>query len=169
MSRSNSNNNLSKRLSLINRYFKITRFYSFIKSTAFKGGFIAIIFIVMLLFIDSFFVVDIGSLLNNLVEYYSPFVIFSVFLISESFLGLITPEIFIAWASKSSKPFLFLFLLSFISYVADIISYFIGSSLYIIPAVKNYIEGKISKHILNKKMERYCVLRGCFPFTSLHC
>ena len=67
MSRSNSNNNLSKRLSLINRYFKITRFYSFIKSTAFKGGFIAIIFIVMLLFIDSF-VVDIGSLLNNLVN-----------------------------------------------------------------------------------------------------
>lgn len=148
MSRSNSNNNLSKRLSLINRYFKITRFYSFIKSTAFKGGFIAIIFIVMLLFIDSF-VVDIGSLLNNLVEYYSPFVIFSVFLISESFLGLIPPEIFIAWASKSSKPFLFLFLLSFISYVGGIISYFIGSSLYIIPAVKNYIEGKISKHILN--------------------
>ena len=80
MSSSNFNNNLSKRLTLINRYFKITRFYSFIKSTAFKGGIIAIIFIVTLLFIDSF-VVDIGSLLNNLVEYYSPLVIFAVFLI----------------------------------------------------------------------------------------
>lgn len=143
-----SNSKLGKRLSLMNRYFKITQFYSFIKSTAFKGAIVALIFILLLLFVDSF-VVDIGSLLTNLVETCSPFVIFSVFLISESFLGLLPPEIFIAWASKSSHPFLNLFLLSTISYIGGIISYFIGSRLFLIPAVKDYIEHKIAKHIVN--------------------
>ena len=143
-----SKSKLGKRLSLINRYFKITQFYSFIKSTAFKGAIVAIIFIVLLLFVDSF-IVDIGSLLTNLVETCSPLVILSVFLLSESFLGLLPPEIFIAWASKSSNSYLNLFLLSSISYIGGIISYFIGNRLFLIPSVKDHIELKIAKHITN--------------------
>ena len=143
-----SNSKLSKRLSLINRYFKITQFYSFIKSTAFKGAIVALIFILLLLFVDSF-IVDIGSLLSKLVETCSPLIIFSVFLVSESFLGLLPPEIFIAWSSKSAHSFLNLFLLSLISYLGGIISYFFGSRLYLIPAIKNYTEHKIAKHIVN--------------------
>lgn len=143
-----SNSKLGKRLSLMNRYFKITQFYSFIKSTAFKGAIVALIFILLLLFVDSF-VVDLGSLLTNLVETCSPFIIFSVFLVSESFLGLLPPEIFIAWASKSFHSYTNLFLLSAISYIGGIISYLIGSRLFLIPAVKNHIENKIAKHIKN--------------------
>ena len=143
-----SKSKLGKRLSLINRYFKITQFYSFIKSTAFKGAIVAIIFILLLLFVDSF-IVDIGSLLTNLVETCSPLVILSVFLLSESFLGLLPPEIFIAWASKSSNSYLNLFLLSSISYIGGIISYFIGNRLFLIPSVKDHIELKIAKHIIN--------------------
>ena len=143
-----SNNGLGKRLSLMNRYFKITQFYTFIKSTAFKGGIIAIIFVLLLLVVDSF-IVDIGSVLTNLVEVCSPLVIFSIFLVSESLLGLLPPEIFIAWASKSDYSILFLFLLATISYIGGIISYFIGSRLFLIPAVKDYIEIKIAKHIVN--------------------
>ena len=143
-----SKSKLGKRLSLINRYFKITQFYSFIKSTAFKGAIVAIIFILLLLFVDSF-IVDIGSLLTNLVETCSPLVILSVFLLSESFLGLLPPEIFIAWASKSSNSYLNLFLLSSISYIGGIISYFIGNRLFLIPSVKDHIQLKIAKHIIN--------------------
>ncbi|MDG1916191.1 MAG: VTT domain-containing protein [Flavobacteriales bacterium] len=143
-----SNNCLGKRLSLMNRYFKITQFYTFVKSTAFKGGIIAIIFVLLLLVVDSF-IVDIGSVLTNLVEVCSPLVIFSIFLVSESLLGLLPPEIFIAWASKSDYSILFLFLLATISYIGGIISYFIGSRLFLIPAVKDYIEVKIAKHIVN--------------------
>ena len=143
-----SNSKLAKRLSLINRYFKITQFYSFIKSTAFKGAIVALIFILLLLLLDSF-VIDIGSLLTNLVETCSSFVIFSVFLVSESLLGLLPPEIFIAWASKSSNSFLNLFLLSSISYTGGIISYFIGNRLFLIPSIKEHIEQKIAKHIIN--------------------
>lgn len=143
-----SNSNILKRLSLLNRYFKITRFYSFIKSTAFRGLLIALVFIFFLFVIDSF-VVDIGYLITNLVETCSPIIIYSVFLVSESCLGLLPPEIFIAWASKSSNPFLTLFFLSSISYVGGALSYFIGSRLFLIPVIKNYIENKINIHIIN--------------------
>ena len=143
-----SYSNILKRLSLLNRYFKITRFYSFIKSTAFKGLAIALIFIFFLFLVD-FFIIDIGYLITNLVETCSPIIIYSVFLVSESFLGLLPPEIFIAWASKSSNPFLTLFILSSISYVGGALSYLIGSRLFLIPAIKNHIENKINIHIIN--------------------
>ncbi len=143
-----SYSNILKRLSLLNRYFKITRFYSFIMSTAFKGLAIALIFIFFLFLVD-FFIIDIGYLITNLVETCSPIIIYSVFLVSESFLGLLPPEIFIAWASKSSNPFLTLFILSSISYVGGALSYLIGSRLFLIPAIKNHIENKINIHIIN--------------------
>lgn len=143
-----SYSNFLKRLSLLNRYFKITRFYSFVKTTAFKGLAIALIFIFFLFLVD-FFIIDIGYLITNLVETCSPIIIYSVFLVSESFLGLLPPEIFIAWASKSSNPFLTLFILSSISYVGGALSYLIGSRLFLIPAIKNHIENKINIHIIN--------------------
>ena len=141
-------NSVSKRLGLLNRYFKITRFYTFLKDTAFKGGYLIALFVALVFLLDTF-VIDINLLLSNLVESYSPLVIFSIFIVSESVLGLLPPEVFIAWASKSTSPYLFLFTLASISYLGGIISYFIGGRLFLIPAVKNYIEVKIAKHIVN--------------------
>lgn len=152
--------NTTKRFVLLNRYYKITRFYSFLKDTAYKGGSAIVIFILLLLGLE-FFLLDINSLLNNLVETYSPQIIFSVFLTSESILGIIPPEIFIAWASKSVTPWLFLFMLATISYIGGIISYFIGSRLFLIPGIKNHIENKIAKHIVNlRKWGGFFVVLG---------
>ena len=53
-----SNSNILKRLSLLNRYFKITRFYSFIKSTAFRGLLIALVYIIFLFVIVTIFSLD---------------------------------------------------------------------------------------------------------------
>jgi len=137
-----------KRLSLLNRYFKITQFYSFLGNTAFKAVFTILIAIALFVIID-FYLIDINALLERLVESYSASIIFSIFLVSESILGLIPPELFIAWASKSPHPYFYLFILASISYIGGIISYFIGRTLFLIPAIQNYIEVKIAKHILN--------------------
>ena len=136
------------RLPALHRYYKITRFYSFLKDTAIKGGITILIFVAILLFLEYFFI-DINALLNTLVESYSAQVIFTFFLISETILGLIPPEIFIAWCSKSVTPWLFLFILASMSYVGGIIAYYLGKMLYLIPVVRNHIENKISLHILN--------------------
>ena len=154
------NQGSARQWAIINRYYKITRFYTFLKSTAYKGG-IAIVFFVLLLLGINHFVLDINSLLNNLVETYSPEVIYSFFLLSETVLGLVPPEIFIAWASKSASPWLSLFILASMSYIGGIIAYLIGTQLFLIPALRNYIENKVDKHIVNlKKWGGFFVVLG---------
>lgn len=135
-------------LTLINRYYKITKFYTFLRETAVRGGIVIVIFVGILLALEYFFL-DFNALLNSIVENYSAPVILSVFLISETILGLVPPEIFMAWASKTDSPWLFLLALATMSYLGGIIAYVIGNRLCLIPAVKNHIENKISKHIVN--------------------
>jgi len=140
--------NSAKRLELINRYYKITKFYPFLKDVALKGSIAAIAFVLVVVGLE-LFVLDINTFLNNLVATYSPQFIFSFFLISETVLGLIPPEVFIAWASKSVTPWLFLLLLATMSYIGGIISYIIGNRMFLIPSVKNHLENKIARHITN--------------------
>ncbi|WP_449532496.1 YqaA family protein [Flavobacterium sp.] len=137
-----------KKLAVLNRYYKITQFYSFLKDTAVKGVVVILIFATVLVALEYFFL-DFNHLLNTLVVKYSAEIILSFFLLSETVLGLVPPELFIAWASKSAMPWLFLFVLASLSYVGGILAYFIGNRLFLIPAVKNHIENKIAVHITN--------------------
>lgn len=132
----------------MHRYYRMTKFYAFLKDTAIKGGMVILLFVGLLVVLEVFFI-DINAILNTLVTAYSPQIIFSFFLLSETILGIIPPEIFIAWCSKSATPWLFLFTLATMSYIGGIIAYFMGKQLFLIPAVKYHIEHKIAKHISN--------------------
>jgi membrane protein YqaA with SNARE-associated domain len=137
-----------KRFLLLNRYYAITRFYSFLKDTAIKGGIAVLLFIAVFVGLE-LFVFDFNAILNSIVETYSPQMIFSFFLLSETVLGLVPPEIFIAWASKSATPWFFLFILATMSYIGGVLAYFIGNRLFLIPRIKHHIENKIALHITN--------------------
>lgn len=137
-----------KKAVVLNRYYRITKFYSFLKSTALKAGITILLFLALFIVLEYFFI-DSNDLLNKLVANYSGQVIFSVFLISETVLGLIPPEIFIAWSAKSVSPWFYLFILASMSYLGGIISYFIGKQLFRIPSIKYHIEHKIAIHISN--------------------
>jgi len=137
-----------RRWSLAHRYYKITRFYSFLKNTAYQAFFIIVIFVLLLMAVN-FFIIDINLLINNILETYSPKAVILCFLISESILGLIPPEIFILWSSKSDSPFLFLFALATVSYIGGAVSYFIGMCMSLMPAVSKHVERKIKQHIIN--------------------
>ena len=137
-----------RRWSLVHRYYKITRFYSFLKNTAYQAFFMIVIFVLLLMAVH-FFIIDINLLINNILETYSPKIVILCFLISESILGLIPPEIFILWSSKSGSPFLFLFALATVSYIGGAVSYFIGMRISLMPAVSKHVERKIKQHIIN--------------------
>ena len=137
-----------RRWSLVHRYYKITRFYSFLKNTAYQAFFMIVIFVLLLMAVDVF-ILDISLLINNILETYSPKIVILCFLISESILGLIPPEIFILWSSKSGSPFLFLFALATVSYIGGAVSYFIGMRISLMPAVSKHVERKIKQHIIN--------------------
>jgi len=133
---------------VINRYYRITRFYAFLKDTTIKAGITILIFGLILLALEHFFL-DFNALLNTLVDTFSAKAILAVFLISETFLGLLPPEIFIAWSAKSASPWLFLMFLATLSYIGGVIAYGIGKLLYLIPSVRNHLEKKIAGHITN--------------------
>jgi len=137
-----------KRCSLVNRYYKITGFYSFLKKIAYQAFFIIVIF-VLLLMAFNFFIIDVNLFIHNILERYSPKMVILCFLISESLLGLIPPEIFIWWSSKSTSPSLFLFAIATVSYIGGAVSYFIGMRISLRPAISKHVERKIKQHIIN--------------------
>ena len=82
-------------------------------------------------------------MINNIIESYSPTIIIFFFLFSESILGLLPPEIFILWSSKSASPYLFLFALATASYIGGAFSYIIGMRISRLPTISKYIELKM--------------------------
>lgn len=139
---------LPERMVRMNRYYQLTHFYTFLKDLAVRALGLVIFFVVSLYVLDTF-IIDLDSLLTGLLANFSKSIIFTVFLVSESILGLIPPELFIALTAKSVYPWVDLFIIASISYTGGIIAYFAGKQLYRIPIVHKYIEHKISRHIKN--------------------
>jgi membrane protein YqaA with SNARE-associated domain len=130
----------------MNRYYRITKFYPFLRDIAYKAGVTIFVFILLLVALE-LFVLDINEVLNNLVSSYAPLVVFFFFLVSETVLGIIPPEIFIGWAAKGANPWFYLFILATASYLGGVIAYGLGRQLAMVPAIKNYLEIKAAKHI----------------------
>ncbi len=160
------------RLQLLHQYYSYTGFYSFIGNSLKKAVLPVVIFVAVLLGIH-YFVIDLNTLLTNVTETFSNLGILSVFFASESVLGLIPPEIFIAWSEKTAKPILYLSLLAILSYLGGVVSYFIGKALTQTRSAKEYIENKMAKHIKNmRKWGGFLVVVGAmlpipFSMTSM--
>ncbi|MRT15915.1 short-chain dehydrogenase [Vitellibacter sp. q18] len=127
-------------------YYKYTGFYSFVGQSLKKALLPTMVVIAALILLD-LYVVDFSNLFTYITETYAPINILLVFLASESLLGLVPPEIFIAWSDKMPEPMLYLTLLAALSYLGGIISYFIGKWIFTIPRVYAYMEGKMKKHL----------------------
>ncbi len=138
------------RWKLLHQYYSYTGFYNFIGRSLIKATPPVIVFIAILLGIH-FFVIDINSILLYVTENFHPVGVFGVFFASESILGLIPPEIFIAWSGKNELPWIFLSILATLSYLGGVLSYFFGRGIANIPKVFVYLEVKMSKHIKNMR------------------
>jgi len=134
------------RIRLLHQYYSYTGFYAFVRSSIGKAIVPIVVFIVSLWIIHAF-VIDFDDLFTSITTTFSPLAILSVFFASESILGLIPPEIFIAWAGKTQAPIFYLSLLAVLSYLGGIISYFIGRGIAKMPAVYQYLELKMQKHV----------------------
>ena len=149
-------------------YYKRTGFYMFIWESL-KKAFLPVVFLVTGLILFNKFVYDINDGLQTITETFSKGGILITFFISETLLGLIPPEIFIAWSKKTSDPILNLIILAILSYSGGIISYFIGRSASKIKSVKEYLEVKMAKHLKNtSKWGGFLILVGALlplPFS----
>jgi len=152
------------RFRLLHQYYSYTGFYRFIGLSLKKSIIPVLAFIGVLLGIH-YFVIDINTALTTITETFSTISVLAVFFLSESMLGLIPPEIFIAWSKKLPEPFLILTLLALLSYLGGVISYITGLSITRIPKVRYAIENRLSKHIKNtRKWGGFLIVVGAlFP------
>jgi membrane protein YqaA with SNARE-associated domain len=131
-------------------YYTYTGFYKFIFD-GIKSAFWPTLLILGALFYVHYYVIDINEALIILTERYSDFAIFSVFFISESILGLLPPDIFIAWTKNTDSPILYLSLLAILSYLGGVVSYITGKAILYIPSVNKFMSEKMTKHIGNMR------------------
>jgi membrane protein YqaA with SNARE-associated domain len=152
----------------LHNYYERTGFYLFVWESV-KKAFLPIVLVVICLFLFNKYVYDINDGLENLTETFSRIGVLTTFFISETLLGLIPPEIFIAWSKKTADPIFNLTLLATLSYGGGLISYFLGRMTLKLKAVKNYLEVKMAENLKNtRKWGGFLILVGALlplPFS----
>ena len=138
------------KLKLLHQYYSYTGFYSFV-GRSLKKAIIPLSIIIAVIFLFNAYIYNINHGLQKITEVFATQYILAIFFLSESFLGLIPPEIFIAWTKKTTNPVVFLSILASLSYIGGIISFFIGKAALRINSIKNYLENKMAKHLKNTK------------------
>jgi membrane protein YqaA with SNARE-associated domain len=111
--------------------------------------------------------IDLDPLINHIVNNFSNAFVLLVFFASESFLGMIPPDLFIIWTTKFSSPLLILTLLGVLSYIGGIISFYIGKWISERPKIKSYIERALEKYIIlvRKWGGAFIIISALFPFS----
>jgi len=163
---------LSKKLRLLHQYYKYTGFYSFVGISLKKAILPIVLFILSIVVLDRF-VIDFSEFFVTVTHTYSPYKILLIFFASESLLGLIPPEIFIAWCTETTSPMGYLSLLALLSYCGGIVSFFIGRTILHTPVVYNYCEVKMKKQLIQiRKWGGFLIIVGAilpipFAMTSI--
>ncbi len=111
--------------------------------------------------------IDLNSVFTFITENLSNPLVLIVFLLSESFLGLIPPDFFVIWTIKFNSPFLFLTLLGVLSYIGGIISYLIGYWLSKRKGIKAFSERALDKYIImvRKWGGAFIIISALFPYS----
>ena len=152
----------------LHNYYQRTGFYMFIWESL-KKAFIPVVLVVIGLFLFNKYVYNINDGLQTMTETFSRTSLLITFFVSETILGLVPPEIFIAWCKKTPTPIINLALLATLSYSGGIVAYYLGKSSLKINAVKEYLEVKMAKHLKNtKKWGGFLILVGALlplPFA----
>jgi membrane protein YqaA with SNARE-associated domain len=117
---------------------------------------LAIAILIGALFLMESYVISIKEIFSLLVLNVSTGLVFAVFVISESFLGLLPPDLFILWSKELSSllhwnPWWLLGLLALLSYIGGMISYFLGMRIIHIPSIHNWSFKKYGALFANLK------------------
>ena len=152
----------------LHNYYGRTGFYLFVW-VSLKKAFLPIFIGIIGIFLFNKYVYNINEGLEIITENFSRIGILTTFFVSETLLGLVPPEIFIAWSGKTESPILNISLLATLSYLGGLLSYFIGKTVLKIKAVNEYLEVRMAENLKNtKKWGGFLILVGALlplPFS----
>lgn len=113
------------------------------------------------------YLIDFNAVFRFITTSLSDWLVLVVFLLSESFLGMIPPDLFVIWSAKFHSPFLFLTILGLLSYAGGALSYLIGSWLSKRKRIKAYSERVLDRYIgmVRKWGGAFIIISALFPFS----
>jgi membrane protein YqaA with SNARE-associated domain len=140
--------------------------YGYMWWTAVKIVLIYIVTIVPLILLAKRFI-DIEAIFNFITSSLSDVFVIVVFFISESFLGMIPPDLFVIWTAKFSAPFMSLLMLGVLSYAGGAVSYYIGNRLSKTRKIREYSERALDRYIkmVRKWGGAFIVISSLFPYS----
>jgi membrane protein YqaA with SNARE-associated domain len=111
--------------------------------------------------------VDLNTVFTFITENFSDYSIIIIFFASESFLGMIPPDIFVIWSAKFDAPFLLLLMFGVLSYSGGIVSYYIGYGLSHTKKISRFSERALKKyiHLVRKWGGAFIIIAALFPYT----
>ena len=155
------------RLQLLHQYYNYTGFYSFVWNAVKKALPFIVIIVAGIYIVNKYF--SINEALIHLTETLPAYGVLAFFFVSETLLGIVPPEIFIAWSGKMPNPWLYLSFLALLSYAGGLISYWLGVAITKIPRVHDYMQLKMETQLKNsKKWGGFLIIVGALlplPFS----
>jgi len=113
------------------------------------------------------YLIDFNAIFKFINERFPDMLVFGVFFISESCLGMIPPDLFVIWATKFESPILIMTILGVLSYIGGAISYLIGYWLLKNKRIKAYSERVLDKYMIlvRKWGGAFIIISALFPFS----
>lgn len=160
----------SERMKIYDAYYKRTGLYKFLIQNFLKLTLVLAGIAVLLILTNKillFYGIEVGSSIQNLINNSSSWFVLLIFYISESVLGWIPPDIFIAWAKYKPTvyPYLNITIIASLSYLGGITAYILGEYARRFPKVNNYIERKYAQNfaLIKKWGGIVIVMAALFP------
>ena len=127
----------------------------------------AYLLLILLVFLLGRYVVDFRGFFAAVIEKLSDRFVLLLFLLSESFTGMVPVDLFVIWTRKFEHPLPFLALLGLISYSGGVISYGIGKWISGRPAFRSYAERRLQSYMgfARKWGGAFIIIAALFPFT----
>jgi membrane protein YqaA with SNARE-associated domain len=139
-----------KRGHIYHVYYRRLGAYRFIGQNSLRL-LIAMIILGAAVYLFNRYVLDVSAATAYITEHYNKPIVLGTFLLSESTLGLLAPELYITWVSSLDFKWLWLLLLAMISYGGGVGAYFIGTRLYLMPRIHSWVDVKFAKQFAQIK------------------
>ena len=130
----------AEKLRIRHAYNKRTGLYKFMGQIVVKLLVIIAVIVGIVLLLNHFF--NLSQIIEDYIFSHDTPGVLTLFLISETVLGWIPPDLFIMWSDKFNAPLLWLTILGTISYVGGMNAYFIGKIALKFPRFRRWLENR---------------------------
>lgn len=130
----------AEKLRIRHAYNKRTGLYKFMGQIVIKLLVIIAIIVGIVLLLNHFF--NLSQIIEDYIFSHDTPGVLTLFLISETVLGWIPPDLFIMWSDKFNAPLLWLTILGTISYIGGMNAYFIGKIALKFPRFRRWLENR---------------------------